>query len=285
MMLGEEVQWDFVVTNESKKPISIYYDPRGNYHNELNRDADLNVFFIDSTNKVVQQIDSKNYDIRVGSGRVGFKTLEQGQELRFPQWFNNWYRLEESGSYKISIEKSLCYDETNWKNVYKVKSPVEKVHFYEANLDDRIANIQLLEDRFRKGKFKDSEDQSYTLEAIIRSASETSIDFYEELLNGKNSYNAGKAITGLGRLFPSPKAFTILVRYFDMGFVNSIDETANPEFKESILEGLYLNTLYQIEKFPPEMTVYFLNKVIADKKYEGAIKDRAMKIISPYKRE
>jgi hypothetical protein len=162
---------------------------------------------------------------------------------------------------------------------------VEKVHFYEANLDDRIANIQLLEDRFRKGKFKDSEDQSYTLEAIIRSASETSIDFYEELLNGKNSYNAGKAITGLGRLFPSPKAFTILVRYFDMGFVNSIDETANPEFKESILEGLYLNTLYQIEKFPPEMTVYFLNKVIADKKYEGAIKDRAMKIISPYKRE
>lgn len=285
MMLGEEVQWDFVVTNVSKKPISIYYDPRGNYHNELNRDADLKVLLMDSTNKVVSQIYSKHYDVSVGGGRVGFRTLEQGQELRFPQWFNDWYRLEESGSYKISIEKSLCYDETNWKNVYKVRALGKKVYFYNANLDDRIANIHLLEDRFRMGKFKDSEDQSYTLEAIIRSASETSIDFYEELLNKKNSYNAGEAIRALGRLRPSQKAFSTLVRYFDMGFVNSIDETVNPEFKESMLEGLHLNALYEIEKFPPEMTIYFLNKVIADKKYEGAIKNKAMQIISPNKRE
>lgn len=284
-MLGEEVQWDFVVTNVSKKPISIYYDPRGNYHNEMYRDADLKVLFMDTTNKIVTQIHSKQYDVSVGGGRVGFRTIEHGQELRFPQWFNDWYKLEKSCNYKISIEKSLCYDETNWKNVYKVKSQVGKVHFYDANLDDRIANIQYLEDRFRKGKFKDSEDQAYTLEAIIRSASETSIDFYEELLNGKNSYNTGLAIRGLGKLSPSQKAFSTLVRYFDMGFVNSIDETINPRLKESMLEGMHMRTLHEMEKFPPEMTVYFLNKVIADINYEGAIKNKAMQIISQYKRE
>jgi hypothetical protein len=283
MMLGEEVQWDFVVTNVSNKPISIYYDPRGNYHNELNRDADLKVFLIDSTNKVVQQIDSKNYVIRVGSGRVGFKTLEKGQELRFPQWFNNWFKLEESSIYKLEIEKTLYGNK--WKEICKVKAIAENLYFYEANFDDRVANLQLLEDRYKTGKFKNYRDQSYTLEAISRSASETSIDFYEELLNRKNSYNAGEAIRALGRLSPRPKAFSTLVRYFDMGFVNSIDETMNLRLKESMLEGLHLNALYQIEKFPPEMTIYFLNKVIADKKYEGAIKNRAMQIISPYKRE
>ncbi|HLO52963.1 MAG TPA: hypothetical protein VK169_01680 [Saprospiraceae bacterium] len=285
MMLGEEVQWDFVVTNVSKKPISIYYDPRGNYHNELYRDADLKVLFMDTTNKIVTQIHSNQYDVSVGGGRVGFRTIEHGQELRFPQWFNDWYKLEKSGNYKISIEKSLCYDETNWKNVYKVRASGKKVYFYNANLDDRIANIHLLEDRFRMGKFKDSEDLSYTLEAISRSASETSIDFYEELLNGKNSYNTGLAIRGLGKLSPSQKAFSTLVRYFDIGFVNSIEETINPQLKESMLEGLFMRTLYEIEKFPPEMTIYFLNKIIADKKYEGAIKNKAMQIISPYKRE
>ena len=285
MMLGEEVQWDFVVTNVSKKPISIYYDPRGNYHNELYRDADLKVLFMDTTNKIVTQIHSKQYDVSVGGGRVGFRIIEHGQELRFPQWFNDWYKLEKSCNYKISIEKSLCYDETNWKNFYKVKAPEKKVYFYKASPDERVENIQFLEDRFRKGKFKDSEDQSYILEAIIRSSSETSIDFYEELLNRKNSYNAGKAITGLGRLFPSPKAFKILVKYFDMGFVNSIEETLHPRLKESMLEGLFMRTLYEMEKFPPEMTVYFLNKVIEDKKYEGAIKNKAIQIIRTYRNE
>ena len=43
-------------------------------------------------------------------------------------------------------------------------------------------------------------------------------------------------------------------------------------------------TLHEIEKIPPEMTIYFLNKVIADKKYEGAIKNKAIQIISQYKR-
>ncbi len=283
MMLGEEVQWGFVVTNVSKKPISIFYDPRGNYYNELNRDADLKVFLIDSINKVVQQIDSKHNDIRVGSGRVGFQTLEKGQELRFTQWFNNWYKLEESGFYKLKIEKTLYGNK--WKEICKVKTTEKMVYFYKASQDERVANLQLLEDRYKTGKFKNYKDRSFTLEAIIRSASETSIDFYEELLNRKNSSNAGDAIEGLGKLCPSPKAFSTLVRYFDMGFVNSIDETANPEFKESILENLHLNALYQIEKFPPEMTVYFLNKVIADKKYEGAIKNKAMQIIGIYIRE
>lgn len=78
MMLGEEVQWDFEVTNVSKKPISIYYDPRGNYHNELYRDADLKVLFMDTTNKIVTQIHSKQYDVSVGGGRVGFRTIEHG---------------------------------------------------------------------------------------------------------------------------------------------------------------------------------------------------------------
>ncbi len=70
-----------------------------------------------------------------------------------------------------------------------------------------------------------------------------------------------------------------------MGFVNSIDETANPNFKESMIESLHLNALCEIEKFPPEMTIYFFNKVIADKKYEGAIKNKAMQIIGIYIRE
>ncbi len=52
-----------------------------------------------------------------------------------------------------------------------------------------------------------------------------------------------------------------------------------------MLEGMHMRTLYEIEKFPPEMTIYFLNKVIADKKYEGVIKNKAMQIISLYKRE
>ncbi len=192
MMLGEEVQWDLVVINESKKPISIFYDPRGNYHNELNRDASLFIVLKDATNKAISQIDSKQYDISVGGGRVGFRTLEQGQELRFPQWFNNWYRLEESGSYKISIEKSLR--ENKWTEICKVNAPEKKLYFYKASQDERVANIQLLEDKYRMGKFKNYKDRSFTLEAIIRSASETSIDFYEELLNEKNSSNADEAI-------------------------------------------------------------------------------------------
>jgi hypothetical protein len=285
MMLGEEVQWDFVVINESKKPISIFYDPRGNYHNELYRDADLKVLLMDTTNKIVTQIHSKQYDVSVGGGRVGFRTLEQGQEFRFPQWFNDWYKLEKSGNYKISIEKSLCYDETNWKNVYKVKAPEKKVYFYNANLEDRLANIGKLEDIFRSVKLKDINEKYTTLEAISRSASETSIDLYEELLNSKNSYNTNRSLDALGKLCPSPKAFSTLVKYFDMGFVNSMDETINTRLKESMLESMHINTLYQIEKFPPEMAIYFLNKVIADKKYEGAIKNKAMQIISQYKRE
>jgi hypothetical protein len=185
MMLGEEVQWDFVVTNVSKKPISIYYDPRGNYHNELNRDANLFIVLKDATNKVVSQIESKQHDLIMDSGRVGFEILQKGQELRFPQWFNNWFKLEESGFYKLEIEKTLYGNK--WKEICKVKTPEKMVYFYKASPDERVENIQFLEDRFRKGKFKDSEDQSYILEAIIRSSSETSIDFYEELLNRKNS--------------------------------------------------------------------------------------------------
>lgn len=283
MMLGEEVQWDFVVINESKKPISIFYEPRGNYHNELNRDASLFIVLKDATNKVVSQIDSKQHDLIMDSGRVGFEILQKGQELRFPQWFNNWFKLEESGFYKLEIEKTLYGNK--WKEICKVKTPEKMVYFYKASQDERVANIQLLEDKYRMGKFKNYKDRSFTLEAIIRSASDSSIDFYEELLNGKNSSNADEAIRGLGKLCPSQKAFSTLVRYFDMGFVNSIDETANPKFKESMIESLHLNTLHEIEKFPPEMTVYFLNKVIADKKYEGAIKNKAMQIISTYKME
>lgn len=285
IMLGEEVQWDFIVTNVSKKPVSIYYDPRGNYQNELYRDASLFIVLKDATNKAISQIDSKQYDVSVGGGRVGFRTLEKGQELRFPQWFNNWYKLEKSGNYKISIEKSLCYDETNWKNVYKVKAPEKKVYFYNANLEDRLANIEKLEDKFRSVKLKDINEKYTTLEAISRSASETSIDLYEELLNSKNSYNTNRALDALGKLCPSPKAFSTLVKYFDMGFVNSIDKTINPRLKESMLEGMHMRTLHAIEKFPQEMTFYFLNKVIADKKYEGAIKNKAMQIISQYIRE
>ena len=277
MMLGEEVQWDFVVTNVSKKPISIYYDPRGNYNNELNRDADLKMLLKDATNKVVTQIESKPHDIIVRSGRVGFETLHTGEELRFPQWFNDWYKLEESGSYKISIEKSLR--ENKWTEICKVKSPEKKVYFYKASQDERLANIEKLEDKFRSKDFKGANEKYTILEAISRTASETSIDLYEELLNSKNSYNSHRAISALGRLSPSPKAFSTLVSYFDMGFVNSTDETINPKLKESMLEGLFMRTLYEIEKFPPEMTVYFLNKVISDKKYEGAIKNRAMQIM------
>jgi hypothetical protein len=281
MMLGEEVQWDFVVKNLSSKPISIFYDTRGNYHNELNRDADLKIVLKDSKNRVVNQIDSKPHDIIMRSGRVGHEIIQKGQELRFPQWFNNWYKLEEAGSYIMEIEKTLFAH--RWKEICKVKAPKTNVYFYKVNQEDRLANIQLLEDIYRKRKFKNSEDLSDTLEMIIRSASETSIGFYEELLNSKNSYNAGRAIRAIGKLSPNPKAFLTLVKYFDMGFVHSIDETLNPKMKESSLENHHISALYEIEKFPPEMSIYFLNKVIADSKYEGYVKDKAMQIISSFK--
>lgn len=70
-----------------------------------------------------------------------------------------------------------------------------------------------------------------------------------------------------------------------MGFINSVDETINPRLKKSTLEGMHMRTLHEVEKFPPEMTIYFLNKVISDKKYEGVIKNNAMQIISTYRKE
>jgi hypothetical protein len=281
LMLDEEFGWNLIIKNESAAPISIFYDSRGNYHNELNRDSELEIVLRDTSNNIIEQIYSKPHDIFVGSGRVGFEELKKGQELKFPQWFTDWYKLDKVGTYTLEIEKPLMYGKSFLNNkTFKIKADTRQIFFYPKNSEKKIKIIHNLEQQYRSKSFKSWEEPYNILEMIIRSKEESSLDFYVELLNSNNTSLAGEAIRAIGKLSPSQKAFQVLVSYFDMGFENSLDESTYTENnKQALQQDLYFRTICVIEKFPPEMTIYFLNKVAANDKYGDSSKRRASQIM------
>lgn len=286
LILGEEFQWNLIVKNESKTPISIFYDPRGNFFNELNRDSDLKIVLKDSLNTILKQIYSKPYEISLGRGRVGFEILKKGQELKFSQWFTDWYLLDKAGNYTLEIEKPLIYGEKIWNpDIIKVKAKAVNILFKPNNTEEIRRNIRNLENQYRSKSFKSWEEKEYILGKIIRSKDEGSLDFYVELLNSKNSSSASEMIRAIGKLSPSQKAFQVLVNHFDMGFENSLDDTEY--VRKNILrvqQDLYFRTVCEMENFPPEMTIYFLNKVAASDQYGDSAKWRARQIMQGYTR-
>lgn len=281
LILGEEFQWNLIVKNESKTPISIFYDPRGNFLNELNRDSDLKIVLKDSLNTILKQIFSKPYEISLGRGRVGFEILKKGQELKFSQWFTDWYRLDGAGSYTLEIEKPLIYGEKIWNpDIIKVKAKTKNIFFKPNNTEEIRRIIRNLENLCRSKSFKSWEEYNSVLQTIIRSKDEGSLDFYVELLNSRNVYSASEMIRAIGKLSPSQKAFQVLVNQFDMGFENVLDDTEYVKNnKLRVQQDLYFNIVCEMENFPPEMTVYFLTKVAASDQYGDSAKWRARQIM------
>jgi hypothetical protein len=281
LILGEEFQWNLIIKNESKTPISIFYDSRGNYHNALYRDSDLKIVLKDSLNTIMEQIYSKPHDLYMESGRVGFEKLKKGQELKFQQWFTDWYQLDKAGNYTLEIEKPLMCGKSFLDNkILKIKSDSKLVCFYPQNPEERIKIIRNLENQYRSKSFKSWEEGAYILGKIIRSKDESSLDFYVELLNSRNSSSASEMIRAIGKLSPSQKAFQVLVNQFDMGFENVLEDTEYVKNnKESIQQDLYFGIVCEMENFPPEMTVYFLNKVAASDQYGESAKWRARQIM------
>ncbi len=281
LILGEEFQWNLIVKNESKTPISIFYDSRGNYHNALYRDSDLKIVLKDSSNTIMEQIYSKPHDLYMDSGRVGFEKLKKGEELKFSQWFTDWYLLAKDGNYTLEIEKPLMCGKSFLDNkILKIKSDSKQIYFYTQNPEERIKIIRNLENQYRSKSFKSWEERKYILGKIIRSKDEGSLDFYVELLNSKNSSSASEMIRAIGKLSPSQKAFQVLVNHFDMGFENSLDDTEY--VRKNILrvqQDLYFRTVCEMENFPPEMTIYFLTKVAASDQYGDSAKWRARQIM------
>ncbi len=281
LILGEEFQWNLIVKNESKTPISIFYDSRGNYHNALFRDSDLKIVLKDSSNTIMEQIYSKPHDLFMESGRVGFEKLKKGQELKFQQWFTDWYQLDNAGNYTLEIEKPLIYGKNfidNKKLIIKTNS--KQIYFYPQNPEERIKIIRNLENQYRSKSFKSWEEKEYILGKIIRSKDEGSLALYVELLNSRNSSSASEMIRAIGKLSPSQKAFQVLVNQFDMGFENVLDDTEYVKNnKLRVQQDLYFNIVCEMENFPPEMTVYFLNKVAASDQYGDSAKWKARQIM------
>ncbi len=156
-----------------------------------------------------------------------------------------------------------------------------KEYIYFLPRDKELLNsyIKELQIQYKNGEYKDDKTKKYILETIIRSASEVSLEFYDELLNNNNFYNSNKIITALGKLNQSKEAYEILVRHFNQDFSNSIDKTINEEWEKSILESMRIKTLVQIEKFPIEMTNEFLLGLLDNEKYSKEMKDRVLQII------
>lgn len=285
LMLNEEIQMVLIVKNLNLEPVSVWYDPRGNYHNELFRDATLEIELKDSLGNIIPQLESKQHEIIMRSGRVGYEELDQDEELQFPQWFNDWYGLRKSGKYTIRIKKTLECKSSNQLKSFPINvEAIKTIYFYKGGQQDYIDYIKELETKFINNEFNDYEEKRIVLETIIRSSSETSIDFFEKLLTSKNSYNASKAIRALGNLKPNHQASNILMENFKANFNNSIEETLRSELQPFILENLQLTALTQLREFPKEQTLPFLTNLINSSHYNKSIKEVASNIINTNKR-
>lgn len=245
----------------------------------------MEIELIDSSGNIVSQIESKEHDIVMRSGRVGYEELNQDEELRFPQWFNDWFRLRKSGNYTFRIKKTLKCKSNKRKSFPIEVEAIKTIYFYKGGKQDHIDDIEELEVKYINNNFNDYKEKEIVLETIIRSSSETSIEFFEKLLTSNNSHNASKAIRALGKLNPNNKASEILIENYKANFNNSFQSTLRSELRTSILENLQISTLAQIGKFPLEQTLPFLNNILDNPHYNKSIKEFALRIINTNNKE
>lgn len=290
LLLGQSMYFEYSIHNRSKKPITLYYDPKGQNHNDLRRDESFIVKVYDSNYNLMPLKKSIQDEVFADSRRVGFDELLAGDSLVFIHWIDDWVELDRPGEYSVQCTKefrklrknkkevqvtancissfvAVGYDSIKlannihdiWlrANEYKEYPPLIQLNQTQKEFEDRSAQ-RMVDFNYRENQFK----------LLCRLKSEQIIPYLAQIMSSSiNTEHVQLAMKGLSKFNRNKDVFDIITKPFEYEGSRFRSVFAREELLESVLSNLKNSSLYYLSNFEDSLLVPFMVKHQNDKSF------------------